>query len=59
MEKRTKELHDLMARHNLRAPDVAKLVNRKAGTVRIWRCGGERQIPAHTLELLKLKLRTK
>lgn len=46
-----------MREHQLTARQVGELVQREAHTVRCWRSPGSgRVIPAHMLELLKLKL---
>lgn len=45
-----------MRAHRLTAAQVGELVGRRKTTVRIWRVGRERRIPANTLELLELKL---
>lgn len=56
MNKRTKELHQLMERHQLNAEAVAQLLGRAATTVSMWRVGTPRAIPQHMLDLLKMKL---
>lgn len=57
MHKNTQELHQLMEQHQLTPNKVAELLNRKVGTVYIWRVKDtEKVIPDQTLELLKLKL---
>lgn len=57
MHKRTKKLHQLMAKHKLTPDDVAKILGRSATTVRIWRVnGGERVIPEDALFRLETKL---
>ncbi len=53
---RTAELDRLMRAHQLTARQVGRLVNRQPHTVRNWRSSRDRTIPAHTLELLRLKL---
>lgn len=46
-----------MERHKLSAPDVAKIMRRKANTVRIWRmANSHRVISDDTLELLEIRL---
>lgn len=53
----TKKLHDLMKRHRLTAPEVARLLGREANTVRVWRVVDTvRPIPDDTLKLLELLL---
>jgi len=57
MNERTERLRNLMARHGLKAADVANLLGRKPNTVRVWRVAdGDRVIPADTLALLELLL---
>lgn len=60
MNTRTEELRRLMREHQLKAADVARLLNRGVQTVNIWRCAGataqRHNIPAHMLDLLKLRL---
>jgi hypothetical protein len=57
---RTETLRNIMARHKLNAPDVGKLLNRSAQTVRSWTCANDqRTIPEHMLELLKTKVTQK
>lgn len=57
MHKRTKKLHQLMAKHQLTPEDVAKILNRSATTVRIWRVkDGERVIPEDALFRLETKM---
>jgi hypothetical protein len=46
-----------MQDHGLKSPDVARILNRKAQTVRLWRSNIGRTIPPDALELLELKLR--
>lgn len=58
MQNRTEKLRDVMAAHKLSADDVARLLNRTANTVRIWRCKDNRRIiPEHSLALLEARLR--
>jgi DNA-binding transcriptional regulator YiaG len=57
MNQRTTRLLQIMKEHELRSPDVARILNRKAQTVRLWRSQTERTIPPDALELLELKLR--
>ncbi|AWM87353.1 hypothetical protein [Microvirga sp. 17 mud 1-3] len=59
MNKRTKRLHQLMARHELNADQVAALLGRASTTVAMWRVGKPRTIPAHMLQLLEMKLGAK
>lgn len=57
MTTRTEQLRELMATHELTTEQVGALLNRRPQTVRIWRCKSDtRQIPEHTLELLKTRL---
>lgn len=57
MTNRTDQLKTLMAEHSLTPEQVATMLNRSAQTVRIWRCKSDgRNIPEHTLELLKAKV---
>lgn len=60
MNPRTEELRQLMVDHQLKAGDVARILNRGVQTVNLWRCQGastERQtIPQHMLDLLKFRL---
>lgn len=57
MTNRTEQLHQLMTEHGLSPAKVGKLLDRSPQTVRIWRCKSDaRTIPAHALELLKIKL---
>jgi hypothetical protein len=59
MDDRNEELRDIMRANKLKVRDVAKMLGRAQVTVRIWLCQGpksSREIPAETLELLKLKL---
>lgn len=53
---RTTRLRAIMARHHLTARDVAELIDRETATVKIWRVGKTRIIPAHTLEVLEARL---
>lgn len=56
MTNRTEQLHKLMAERGLTTEQVGELLNRSPQTVRIWRCKDDkRQIPEHSLELLKSK----
>lgn len=56
MHKNTKKLHQLMQRHKLSAPDVARMLGRKPNTVRVWRVKETtRPIPDDALALLELK----
>jgi hypothetical protein len=56
-ENRTKRLREIMAGHNLNAPDVGELLKRSPQTVRSWACANDqRAIPPHMLELLESKL---
>ena len=52
----TVKLKALMSKHNLRAPDVAKILKRSDQTVREWRCSNANDIPDSLLELLELRL---
>lgn len=57
MATRNEELRQLMADHGLTVEAVATMLKRKPTTVRIWRCKyDKRQIPEHSLELLKAKV---
>lgn len=57
MTTRTEQLKELMKTHDLTPEQVGSMLNRSAQTVRIWRCKNDsRQIPEHSLELLKAKL---
>ncbi|BAO20649.1 hypothetical protein [Pseudomonas phage PPpW-3] len=57
MTTRTEQLHKLMAAHDLTTEQVGELLNRRPQTVRIWRCKSDgRQIPEHSLELLRVKI---
>jgi DNA-binding transcriptional regulator YiaG len=54
---RTEKLRALMSEHALSADDVAKILNRSAHTVRVWRCKYEaRAIPPDALRLLEMTL---
>jgi hypothetical protein len=54
---RTKRLKKLMKDHGLSTADVGEMLSRTPHTVRCWRCQWEaRVIPAHTLELLEVKI---
>jgi len=60
MDKRTKRLRDLMAKHNMTAADVAELLDRSPQTVRVWRCKYDaRTIPCDALRVLELTLATR
>jgi len=60
MDKRTKRLRDLMAKHSMTAADVAELLDRSPQTVRVWRCRYDaRVIPADALRVLELTLATR
>lgn len=52
---RLAELRDLMRKNDLKAPQVAEIVERAPQTVRAWACG-TRNVPSHALKLLKLEL---
>lgn len=56
MHERTKQLHNIMAEHDLSCRDVGRLLGRTEQTVLIWRCKSGKVIPTHQLELLELKL---
>ncbi|QOE32782.1 hypothetical protein CPT_Mano_050 [Achromobacter phage Mano] len=56
MNKRTKRLHQLMAKHQLNAEAVGQLLDRAPTTISMWRVGTPRTIPAHMLALLEMKL---
>ena len=57
MHTNTQKLRDLMACHRLKVGDVARILNRKPHTVRVWRVTKTtRPIPDNALELLTLKL---
>ena len=56
IDKRTKRLIELMRKHDLEPPVVAKLLGRTPKTVYMWRIMGgktRRPIPGHMLELLE------
>ena len=56
MHDRTMALDALMRASALTARQVGALIERKAHTVRVWRCeGGGRVIPATVLALLQTK----
>lgn len=58
MTNRTEQLRELMAEHGLSAAQVGSLLDRSEQTVFIWRCASKgRTIPAHSLELLKSKVK--
>lgn len=52
----TIELKDIMSANQLRIADVAKLLDRKPKTVRMWRSEHGPAIPDSLLKLLKLQL---
>lgn len=52
---RRAELRDLMSKRDMRAPQVADIVERSPQTVRAWMYG-TRNVPTHALKLLKLEL---
>ena len=56
MDKRTAELIHLMRDHDMTAEQVAKLIGRTSKTVFNWRLGDGQIIPAHALELLRMKV---
>ena len=57
MKTRKERLCELMTQHKLTAREVGKMLNRSRHTVLCWRSKWEdREIPAHTLELLEIKL---
>lgn len=58
-EQRTERLRQLMAEHQLNAPQVATILNRQPNTVRVWRSAkvAGKIIPANVLELLEFKLK--
>lgn len=57
MTSRTERLNSLMRDHKLTARQVGELLNRTPHTVRVWRSRTkDRVIPAHTLEVLELRL---
>lgn len=56
MHANKKKLIDLMDLHNISCDEVGKLLNRKGGTVRVWRCKNGAPIPTHQLDLLVFKL---
>ena len=56
MTTRTEQLKKLMKDHYLSIEKVAEILDRKPQTVRVWRCSDSREIPAHSLELLKSKI---
>ena len=53
---RTAELNRIMTESKLTARQVGALLGRDAHTVRNWRSSSDRTIPAHALELLRVKL---
>jgi hypothetical protein len=57
---KTQQLRQLMQQHQLKARDVARILNRSVATVEIWRCTGRSvdriEIPNDALELLKARL---
>lgn len=55
-KKNRDELIRLMDAHQLKAPDVAKAIERTESSVRHWRSKSGQDIPGHMLELLKLKI---
>ena len=56
-EKRNrKELRVLMAAHDLRAEDVALLLDRQITTVQAWAGLGPQVMPDHLLQLLEYKV---
>lgn len=55
MERRDK-LKQIMKTHNLRIRDVAKILNRRPQSVRVWLSVAPAEIPEHCLELLELKV---
>lgn len=60
MHENTKRLRELMERHRLKTADVAKITNREAITVRIWRCRRtERVIPSELLRLVELEMQSR
>lgn len=57
MKTRKERLRELMAQHKLTAREVGEMLNRDRHTVLCWRSNWEaREIPAHALELLEIKL---
>lgn len=60
MNERTQKLRNIMSANNLSIADVAKIINRKPQTVRVWRCrtSASRVIPDHALALLETKIET-
>lgn len=55
---RATRLRQLMAKHKLKAADVAAILGRKVNTVRVWRVADtKREIPADILRLLELELK--
>lgn len=60
MHARTEELRTLMARHKMKAPDVAEIIGCETNTVRIWRCEQTKRVmPADKLRILKMELALK
>lgn len=57
MNPKTTRLRKIMADHGLKSPDVARMLNRKTQTVRLWRSDNERSIPSDALELLEIRIR--
>lgn len=54
MSTNRERLIKLMTDNNLSCPDVGRMLNRKAHTVKLWRCSDN--ISDHTLELLEFKI---
>lgn len=55
---RRKELRNLMAKHNVDVQEVAKILERSAGTVANWRSDTKERLapPKNELRLLKFEL---
>lgn len=49
-------LRELMNKHELKANDVADLLDRKLTTVQTWMAASGVDIPDHSLQLLEYKL---
>lgn len=56
MKPKAIELQDFMAANKLTVQEVSELLDRKPGTVRVWRClTSGKAIPDHAMELLRVK----
>jgi len=56
MHDRTAELHRVMKESKLTCKKAADMLKVSEGTVRVWRCKGERVIPEHVLDALKYRI---